>query len=90
MFANALSFFPDILGGLGVILTLIAYFLLQLNLLSQETRSFSLLNCVGSALILFSLFYHWNASSVVIEVAWLLISLYGLVKSCVKHRNPLF
>jgi hypothetical protein len=41
----------------------------------------SVLNLVGASLILVSLCFEWNFPSVVIEVFWGLISLWGVVKS---------
>ena len=71
----------NIIGVIGVILVLTAYLLLQLDRLSQDAISYSLLNVVGSILILYSLYFYWNLASGIIETAWLIISLYGLIKS---------
>ena len=72
--------FSDILGIIGVVLILVAYFLLQINRLSADSFIFSFVNFVGSILILVSLWYTWNIASVVIEIAWLLISGYGIYR----------
>lgn len=69
------------IGIIGVILVLLAYLLLQINKLSQNSITFSLMNLLGSGLILLSLFYSWNLASVIIESAWLLVSLFGLSKA---------
>lgn len=68
-------------GIVGVILVLVAYFLLQIDKMSQDSVLYSLLNVVGSLLILYSLYYYWNLASGVIEFAWLAISIFGLIKS---------
>lgn len=75
----------NIIGLAGVFMVLIAYFFLQIEKMSADTITYSVLNLVGSIFILFSLCYHWNLSSFVIEIAWLAISLYGLVRS-IYHR----
>jgi len=49
--------------------------------LSSEDWRFPFLNLIGAVLILISLIYEWNYPSVVIEVFWALISLYGIAKS---------
>jgi len=69
------------IGIIGVILVLIAYMLLQVDKMSQDSVSYSVLNIIGSILILYSLFYYWNLSSFVVEISWLIISFYGLFKS---------
>lgn len=80
----------NILGIFGVFLVLLAYLLLQLNKMKADWISYSLLNTVGSALILVSLYYYWNLASGVIEIAWLAISLYGLIKALHKSFRTRF
>lgn len=72
---------PNIVGLIGVFLILSAYFLLQIDRLSPDSVTFSLANTIGSSLILISLMFTWNLASGVIEIAWLSISCFGLVKS---------
>ncbi len=71
----------NVIGVIGVIIVLVAYFFLQLGKMKQEWVSFSLMNFVGSIFILISLCYTWNLASGIIEIAWLVISFLGLVKS---------
>lgn len=68
----------DIIGLFGVTSILIAYGLLQTGKLRPTQRRFSAMNAVGATLILLSLYFDFNLSAVVIESAWLVISLYGL------------
>jgi hypothetical protein len=72
---DILSNLPDIIGMSGVFIVLWYYFLLQIGKAKAEGFLFSFANLVGSILILISLWFNWNLSSVVIEVAWFLISL---------------
>ena len=67
----------DLAGFIGVLLIVIAYLLLQLDKLASSSLSFSLLNAVGSLLIMVSLVFRFNASAFLIEVFWFLISLLG-------------
>ena len=78
---------PDALGMIGVALTLIAYFLLSIRKMRPDKFYYPLLNSVGSALILYSLFYAWNVSAFVMEVCWLFISLWGIWKFYRKHHH---
>jgi hypothetical protein len=70
----------NILGILGVILLLIAFFLLQYDKLTPHSILYILANLIGSLLILYSLFYNWNLPAVVIEIAWAAISIYGIYR----------
>lgn len=75
-----LNIFPDFIGCLGTIIVLIAYVLLQVKKLDADSVSYSLLNLGGSLMILASLFYSWNLAAVAMEVAWIIISAFGLIK----------
>lgn len=46
------------------------------------------LNLVGAGLILFSLAYDFNLSAVLMEGAWAVVALIGLVRLAVKRLNP--
>lgn len=70
----------DIIGILGVLLVLTAYFLLTLDRLSPKSMVYLILNCIGSSLIAFSLCFDWNLPSFLIEVAWAMISLMGIYR----------
>lgn len=74
----------DVIGTSGVALILLCYYLLQARRLTIEHPWYSLLNLMGSILIMYSLFFHWNTPSFVIEVAWISISLWGLYKALFK------
>jgi hypothetical protein len=71
---------PSLIGLIGVALILFAYFLLQLEKLTSTSRIFLWMNILGPALILISLYSDFNLPSAIIELAWLSISLFGLVR----------
>ena len=75
----------NFIGMIGVGFVLIAYALLQVNKMSPQSIIYSLLNTIGSLMILVSLYYYWNLASGVIEIAWLLISLYGLIRATRRY-----
>lgn len=76
----------DIIGSIGVFFVVIAYFLLQIDKLNTKNISFSILNAIGSLMILYSLIYNWNFASVMIEVFWIIISFIGIYNS-LKHTT---
>ena len=71
----------DFLGNVGVLLILLSYLLLQMKKIKSQSMYYSLMNAVGALLILVSLYYNFNLSAFVMEIFWLLISLYGLWQS---------
>ncbi|MCW8878850.1 MAG: hypothetical protein OQK04_15035 [Kangiellaceae bacterium] len=70
----------DWVGLLGVICILISYLLLQLERLSADSLNYSLANLIGALLIILSLLYEFNLSAMIIESAWAVISIFGVVK----------
>jgi hypothetical protein len=70
----------DFLGNIGVVLIIIDYLLLQLNRISSNSLSYSLLNAVGATLIIISLLFNFNLSAFIMEAVWVLISLFGLYR----------
>jgi hypothetical protein len=76
----------EVVGLCGVSIVLLAYLLLNLDRINQKDISFSLLNCMGSMLILVSFIRYWNVASFVIEISWLTISLYGVLRCTTRRR----
>lgn len=70
----------DFLGNVGVFLIVATYLALQLGRMSSGSLYYSALNAVGAVLILISLYFEFNLSAFIVEVFWLVISLYGLAK----------
>jgi hypothetical protein len=70
-----------IVGFVGAAIIIVAYFANQTGRLPSNDWRFPLANLVGAALIMVSLVTQWNFPSAVIEVFWIAISLYGLVRA---------
>ena len=70
----------DLVGNVGVFLILGTYLLGQLGRLDIRHPGYSGSNALAALLIIVSLLHNFNLSSFMIEIAWLLISLYGLIR----------
>ena len=79
---------PTIIGIAGTLMVLLAFFLLQVRKLHGNGAIYQLLNAFGAAAIIVSLFHAFNLASMVLEIAWLLISIHGLVVSF-RHRRDM-
>jgi len=77
----------DILGTLGVAVIILTYVLLQIGKVRSEQLVYSVLNAIGAALILVSLYFAFNFPSFVVEFFWLLISLFGIGKYLMGRRS---
>ena len=69
----------DWVGSLGVLIIVAAYLWLQIGRIAGQNVVFSGANLLGSMLILVSLYFNFNFSAALIEIFWMIISLFGLV-----------
>ena len=77
----------NLIGGLGFVLLLGTYLLLQLNRIEAQSLLYSLLNALGAALLLVSLAFDFNLSAVLVESSWLVISLIGITVTLVDKNR---
>ena len=78
------SFAADIIGFVG------SFFIVAAFAYSNMTKSMNLLlfnavNFVGAALLAISLTVNYNLPTMVLEIVWMIIALFGIVKAL---RNP--
>ncbi len=66
------------IGFIGMVFVVVAYLLLQINKYTIKSLQYQLLNLVGAILLLISLFVHFNLGSFIIEVFWIIITIYGI------------
>ena len=71
---------PDIIGLIGVTLLISTYALLQFDRIDPKGFWYSFNNMIVAILVTVSLLYNWNLASMVIEVFWFSLSVYGLYK----------
>lgn len=81
-----MGWIPNAVGIIGVVLILLAYCLLQANKYSSSDLRYLKLNIVGSAAMLYSLYFNWNLASVIVEVIWFIISVWGIFRS-IRQRE---
>ncbi|HEY4292038.1 CBU_0592 family membrane protein [Luteibacter sp.] len=74
-------FWHDWAGLFGVTLVLVAFFLLQAHKLSGQGYAYQVMNLLGAFGILLSLIFGtFNLSAFIQELAWFLISVYGIAR----------
>lgn len=76
----------DWIGTLGVLLILLAYFLLQTERMHAQAIPYSVMNLLGASLITVSLMYEFNFSAFVIELCWIAISVFGITRTLKRRR----
>jgi hypothetical protein len=81
MLHDLLTDWYNIIGIIGVLLILWTYLMVQIGRMDAPTNmGYSVVNLVGSVMIVVSLIYHFNLASFIIEIAWVLISIYGIFR----------
>ncbi len=73
-------------GIVGVIIILMAYFLLQSKRIASEGVFYSLMNLIGASLVLYSLIIDWNTPAVIMETVWIVISVFALFKAFIRKN----
>ncbi len=79
-----------ILGIVGTIFCITAYGLLTAHKISAHSMTFYVMNCIGAILLLISIAWDFDLGDfggVLIEVCWIVISLYGMLKSVQKSKE---
>jgi hypothetical protein len=71
----------DILGWIGSMILVSAYWLNSKNLINAQTKLYQLLNIAGSLSLMINTFYYGAYPSRSVNVVWLLMGLYHLNKT---------
>ncbi len=74
-----ISLLRQLASFVGALLILIAYVGHQLKWMDSRKAAYSLLNAVGSAILTYIAFHPFQLGFVVLEVSWVLVSVYTLV-----------
>jgi hypothetical protein len=78
----------DWVGYLGVALVLLAFLLLQAHKLHGNGLVYQLMNIIGAIGVMLSLLFgSFNGAAFLMQVAWLVIGIYGVVRSARVRRE---
>jgi hypothetical protein len=78
---------PDIIGYIGVALLVVTYAMLQLDRIDPKGFWYSFNNMIVAMLVTVSLLHTMNKASMVIEVFWFIISVYGITMYFKRKEN---
>ena len=78
----------DWIGIAGTAMVLIGFLLLQAGRVSGTAIWYQLINLFGSGGVLVSLLGKFNMSVFVLELTWMLISVYGIVRALKMKGAP--
>ena len=72
-------------GVFGVLLMLVAYAGIHFDRLDPKKVAALLMNLTGSSLVLLSMLHAFNLSAFLMEAAWAVIAVFGLVRLALKR-----
>jgi hypothetical protein len=72
--------FSSIIGSLGVVLLLLAFFLNLFKFITQESLIYILLNVLGAGLSCYASFLIRYTPFIILEAVWCLVALAALVR----------
>lgn len=78
----------DWIGIAGTLMLLFAYWLMQAGRLVGNGIVFQILNLVGAGCVLASLYERFNISVALLMGLWIVITLYGLVRTVKRGTAP--
>ena len=70
----------DVAGVIGSVIVIVAYFATQAGWLGVNDPRFAWANLIGALLIILSLTVAFNLAAFIMEIFWILISVYGLAR----------
>ena len=76
---------PDFVGLLGSGIVVAQYLLSVQGKLDTQGLAYPVFNIIGCLLISFSLLYHFNTASFFIEVFWVSVSLYAIIRNLARR-----
>ena len=77
----------DTVGLIGVALYIAAYGALQFGWVQGSGYAYTLMNLAAAALVLVSLVESFNLSSAIIQITWIVISIFGLARMFILHYS---
>jgi hypothetical protein len=77
---------PDWIGIVGSLVIAAAYFAVSSGKADAEKPAFQSLNLMGALLVLVSLYYRPNPGAIIIELLWVGIAVYSLMRYIIRRK----
>ncbi|WP_417443789.1 CBU_0592 family membrane protein [Joostella sp.] len=70
----------NVVGWIGALFFIIAYFLLSINKLSAKNKTYHFLNIIGAICLVINGIYLSDFPNVVVNLIWGIIAIYAIIK----------
>ena len=75
-----MEIFSQIIGWIGMILIVLAYFLVSTGKINSSNRNYQFLNLFGAIFVGINVFYQSAWPAFTLQVVWVMIAIFSLVK----------
>ena len=79
--------YNDIIGSIGVLIILIAYFLNNFSIIKQNGNLYFFLNIIGASIACYTSYLINYIPFIILEGSWAIISVIGLIKTIKKPQE---
>jgi len=79
--------YNDIIGAIGVLIILIAYFLNNFSIIKQNGNLYFFLNIIGAGIACYTSYLINYIPFIILEATWALVSVIGLIKTIKKPQD---
>ncbi len=79
----------QVIGFIGMACVVWAYWLIQVGKITHDSLKYLWLNFAGAIFLIISLIVHFNLGSILIEIFWIGITIYGLIKAYKGKKNEI-
>lgn len=74
----------EVIGWIGMVLVLLAYFLITFKKTDRDSKAYHLLNLIGALFLGINSFINGAYPPGALDIAWMIIAIYGLTKGLKK------
>ncbi|KKT39645.1 hypothetical protein A3K29_01980 [Candidatus Collierbacteria bacterium RIFOXYB2_FULL_46_14] len=74
----------EIIGWVGTIAIMVAYWLVSIGKISPVSKTYQLLNLFGAGFVIINVVFHGALPSVALNTIWFFIALFGLFQKSKK------
>lgn len=75
----------EVVGWIGAILIVLAYFLVTNKKISPASHKFHLLNLIGAIGVIVNSYFHRAIPGMVLNIVWSAVAIYGIIRSTSKR-----
>lgn len=81
---NKITFNENLIGWIGIAMTLSAYFMISLGFFTAGNINYILLNLIGASGVAYTAYRYGNYQSTFVNIVWVVIAILGLMNIIIR------